>query len=182
MKRFIMLALAALAISAAPATAQFQVYGAGGVASPTGDDMDGVEAGLQLLGGLEYYLTERLALTAEGQWGTHDIEDSDATAKPSALLGGLSLGLGSGEGSLYPWIFAAGGLQTLGVDNDSTDPSDTTFGYQVGAGVGFPLFGQNAGIRAAYQAASFDSDSELGEFDFAIFSVVLGFAFPLGGS
>ena len=185
MKRFLMLALTGLALSAVPATAQIAVYGAGGVASPVGDDMDGIEAGLQLVGGVEYYLSDKLAILAEGQWGTHDVENSDNSVSPSALMGGLSLGLGSGEGSIKPWIFGAAGLQTVSIDTDVADPSDTTFGYQVGAGIGFPLFGQNAGLRASYQAASFDADSEIGgaaDFDFSIFSVVLGFGIPLGGS
>jgi len=179
MKRFLMLALMGLAFSAVPATAQLAVYGAGGVASPTGDDMDGVEAGLQLLGGVEYYLSDKLAIMAEGQWGTHDLEGSDNSVSPTALMGGLSLGLGSEGSALYPWVFAAAGLQGVSIEDG---PDDRTFGYQVGAGVGFQLFGQNAGLRGSYQAASFDADSDLGEFDFAIFSVVLGFAFPLGGS
>lgn len=182
MKRFLMLALMGLAISAAPAVAQVSLYGAGGAAFPTGDDMDGVDSGLQLLGGASFGLSESLAFFAEGQWGTHDIEDSETSVSPMALMGGLSYRLGDPEGSVRPWIFGAAGVQTLSVDDDGTDPSSSTFGYQVGLGIGFDLFGLPSGLRGSYQAASFDADSDIGELDFAIFSVVLGFAIPLGGS
>ena len=97
MKRYVLLGLMGFALSAAPAMAQVSVYGAGGAAMPTGDTPDEVERGLQLLGGLVIDLTDQLGIYGEGQWGTHDLEDSDDTVSPSALMGGLILGLTGDE-------------------------------------------------------------------------------------
>ncbi|HKK92492.1 MAG TPA: outer membrane beta-barrel protein [Longimicrobiales bacterium] len=182
MKRLALLAAFALFLAAAPASAQFAVYGGGGAAIPTGDDLEDVESGLQLLGGFTYDLSEKLSLYGEGQWGTHDIEDSDISVSPSALMAGLLLGLaGDEDAALSPYLFGGLGLQTLSVDDDGSDPSDSAFGYQVGAGVGFDLGSLPTFLEGRYQAASFDADSEVGELDFSIFSIILGFSFDLGG-
>lgn len=183
MNRFALLAVVGLAFSALPATAQISIYGLGGPAIPTGDDLEDVESGLQLTGGATFGLSERLALFAEGQWGTHGIEDSDTKVKPSALMGGLLFRLSSDpDAAISPFFGAGVGIQTVSVDNDTTDPSSSTFGYEVGAGFGFDLVGLPANLMAKYQAASFDADSDIGELDFSIFSILLGFSFPLGGS
>jgi opacity protein-like surface antigen len=182
MKRYLVLGLMGLALSAAPAMAQVSIYGAGGSAIPTGDDLSDVEAGLQFAGGLVLDLNERVGVYGEGQWGTHDIEDSDDSVSPSALMAGLILGLTSNEdAAVSPYVFAGAGVQTLSVDNESDDPKDTAFGWQAGAGIGFDLLGLGSFLEGRYQAASFDSDSDIGEVDFAIFSILFGFSFDLGG-
>lgn len=183
MKRFALLAAFALFLTAVPASAQFAVYGGGGSAIPTGDDLEDVEAGLQLLGGVSYDLSEKLSLYGEGQWGTHDIDGTDdVTVKPSALMAGLLLGLsGDEDAALSPYLFGGLGLQTLSVDDEGSDPSDSTFGYQVGAGLGFDLGSLPAFLEGRFQGASFDADSDVGELDFSIFSIILGFSFDIGG-
>lgn len=183
MKRYVLLGLMGLALSAAPATAQISVYGGGGSAIPTGDDMETVEAGLQLLGGVVVDINDRLGIYGEGQWGTHDIEGTgDVSVDPSALLAGLILGLSSNEDApLSPYVFGGLGVQTLSVDDGDGDPSDSTLGWQIGAGAGFDLGPLPAFLEGRYQAASFDADSDLGDFDFAIFSIILGFSFDLTG-
>ncbi len=183
MKRLVLLATFALFLTAVPASAQFAVYGGGGSAIPTGDDLEDVEAGLQLLGGFTYDLSERLSLYGEGQWGTHDIDGTDdVTVKPSALMAGLLLGLsGDEDAALSPYLFGGLGLQSVKVDADAGDSDDRTFGYQVGAGFGFDLGSLPTFLEGRYQAASFDADSDIGELDFSIFSIILGFSFDIGG-
>jgi hypothetical protein len=182
MKRYLMLGLMGLVLSAMPAVAQVSVYGGGGSAFPTGDDMDGVDAGLQLVGGVVVDLSNRVSLYGEGQWGTHGLEDSDDSAKPSALMAGLLLGLsGDEDAAAQPYVFAGLGLQSISVDDGDGDPSDSTMGWQAGAGVGFDLFGLGSFLEGRYQAASYDPDSEFDELDFAIFSIIFGFSFDLGG-
>ena len=188
MKRYFVLALMGLALSAAPAVAQVSVYGGGGSAIPTGDDMEDVDAGLQLLGGLVLDLTEMVSIYAEGQWGTHDVSvdgATDVSAKPSALMAGLLLGIGGDEGAVSPYLFAGGGLQSLDLEGEeggiTVSVDDRTFGWHVGGGIGFDLGSLPAFLEGRYQAASFDSDSEFDELDFAIFSIIFGFSFDLGG-
>lgn len=182
MKRYVLLGLMGLALAAAPATAQVSVYGGGGSAIPTGDDLENVEAGLQLLGGVVVDVNDRLGIYGEGQWGTHDFENTDVSVNPSALMAGLLLGLaGDEDAALAPYLFGGLGIQTLGIDNDATDPSDSTLGWQLGAGAGFDLGPLPAFLEGRYQAASFDADSDIGELDFSIFSIILGFSFDLTG-
>ncbi|HKK92493.1 MAG TPA: outer membrane beta-barrel protein [Longimicrobiales bacterium] len=187
MKRFALLAALGLFLAAAPASAQLAVYGGGGSAIPTGDDLDAldVEAGLQLLGGFTYDLSERVSVYGEGQWGTHDLENSDITANPSALMGGLLVGLaGSDDAPISPYLFAGAGLQSLSLERDIGDVDDRTFGYQAGAGIGFDLGPLPTFLEGRYQAASFDPGvfgEDIPLEDFSIFSIILGFSFELGG-
>lgn len=185
MKRTLFAMVFCLALTALPASAQVALYGGGGAAFPSGDDLSDVDAGLQLFGGLTLDLNERISVYAEGQWGTHNVDDVDVDkAKPAAIMGGLLFGLTSDEDApVQPYIFGGGGLQSVTVDlatGDSFD--DSTFGWQVGAGIGFALGGLDAFAEGRYQAASYDADSDLGEFDFAIFSLAVGLSFELGGS
>jgi len=179
MNRYLFVALFGLALSAMPATAQISVYGGGGAAMPTGDDLEDVDAGLMLFGGLTFDLSESLALYAEGAWGTHDTTQG-TTVNPSSLMGGLIFGFGSEDAALSPYIFGGAGLQTVGTDAGG-DPSETEFGYQFGAGVGFELFGLGSFLEGRYHAASYDADSDFGELDFALFTIAYGLSFDLGG-
>ncbi len=189
MKRYLVLAFMGLALSAAPAFAQVSVYGGGGSAIGTGEDMEDVDAGLQLLGGLVVDVTDRVGIYAEGQWGRHDVTIegvTDPTATPSALMAGLLLGLSSNEdAAISPYVFGGVGLQSLelegeeGGETESAD--DRTFGWQAGAGFGFDIGSLPAFLEGRYQRASFDEDSEFEELDFAIFSIIFGFSFDFGG-
>ena len=182
MKRFALLAAFALALTATPAAAQISVFGGGGVASPQGDDQDAIDSGLILVGGVTFDLSEMLSLYAEGTWGTHDL--SETTVNPSSLMAGLLYGFGGEDAAISPYVFAGGGLQGLSIDVDS-EPSDRTFGWQAGAGLGFELIGLPAFLEARYHSASFDSDSEVAADadgrDFGLLSFILGFSFDLSG-
>lgn len=192
MKRLALLAAFGLFLVAAPANAQVSVYGGGGPAFPIGDDLDGVDPGIQLLGGITFDLSDRVSLYGEGQWGTHN-DDSvdegvDATVKPSALMAGLLIGLAADEDApISPYIFGGLGLQTVDVEAESqgvgVNIDDTGFGYQVGAGLGFELGSLPMFLEGRYQAASYDDFGEFGEgdLDFSIFSIILGFSFDLSG-
>jgi opacity protein-like surface antigen len=179
MKRFAFLAAFAFALVATPAAAQISVYGGGGVASPQGDDLENVDAGLILVGGVTFDLSEMLSLYAEGAWGTHDSE-GDVTVNPSSLMAGLLYGFGGEDAAISPYVFAGAGLQGVALDV-TTDPSDRTFGWQAGAGLGFELVGLPAFLEGRYHSASFDADSDVGELDFGLLSFILGFSFDLSG-
>lgn len=185
MKRLAFVAALSVALAAAPAAGQVALYGGGGAAFPTGDDLDGVDAGLQLFGGATFDVSEKVSLYAEGQWGTHSLEASDdVTVKPSALMAGLILGLGSDEDApVSPYLFAGGGIQTVNIDPDTGEGADdSTFGFQLGAGLGFDLAGIGAFAEGRYQRASFADDAAvLPDATFAIFSVAVGLSVELGG-
>lgn len=186
MKRFVFVSGLALLFAAAPAAAQVSVYGGGGAAFPSGDDLDGVDSGLQLVGGVVVDVSSMLSIYAEGQWGRHDVEDEGetGTANPSALMAGLLLGFSPANSPIEPYVFAGLGLQSVSLEADESPVSvdDRTFGWQLGAGIGFPLGSLNGFAEGRYQAASFDADSEFGELDFAIFSLIVGLSIDLGGS
>jgi opacity protein-like surface antigen len=178
-----------LFLTAVPVAAQVSVYGGGGPAFPTGEDLEDVDGGVQLLGGLVFDLNERISLYAEGQWGTHDVDlesATDGSVKPSAVMAGLLLGLsGNEDAAVSPYVFGGLGLQSIKLEGTEGSVSlsidDRTFGWQAGAGVGFDLLGLGSFLEGRYQSASFDEDSEFEELDFAIFSIIFGFSFDLGG-
>jgi len=190
MKRFMMLALTGLALSAVPATAQISLYGGGGAAFP-GGDFDDVDSGLQLVGGITFDVSEMLSLYAEGQWGTHDADSepgADVSAKPSALMAGLLVGLtGDEDAAVSPYLFGGIGLQNLEVEGSSGPVSvtvdDRTFAFQLGAGIGFDIGSLPAFLEGRYQAANYDDFGDLGdgEAEFSLFSILFGFSFDLGG-
>jgi opacity protein-like surface antigen len=184
MKRIALATAFCLALVAAPATAQVSVYGGGGAAFPSGDDLSNVDAGLQLLGGVTFDVNERLSIYGEGQWGRHNPETGDGTITPTALMAGLLLGLTADDAApVSPYIFAGGGLQGVDIDDGAGNSvDDRTFGWQAGAGVGFALGGLDAFAEGRYQSAAFDTDSDLSDLDFAIFSIVVGFSIDVGGS
>lgn len=188
MKRLAFATAFCLALVATPASAQFAVYGGGGAAFPMGDDLEDVEAGLQLFGGATFDVSEKLSLYAEGQWGTHGVDGADVTVKPAAIMAGLLFGFLDGEDApLSPYVFAGGGLQSITIDPDTGDSvDDRKFGWQIGAGLGFDLGGIGAFAEGRYQAASFDADSDVAVTadgtDFAIFSLAVGLSFELGGN
>jgi opacity protein-like surface antigen len=185
MKRLTFATAFCLALVATPASAQFAVYGGGGAAFPTGGDLDGVESGVQLFGGATFDITPRLGVYAEGQFGSHGIENSDSKVKPSALMGGLIFDLMSDEDApVSPYVFGGAGLQTVKFDPEQGDAvDDSAFGFQLGAGVGFDLLGLGAFAEGRYQTAAFADDADvLTDATFAIFSVAVGLSFQFGGS
>lgn len=184
MKRLAFFTALSLAFVAVPASAQVNVYGGGGGAFPTGDDMDGVESGLQLFGGAEFDVSEMVSLYVEGQWGTHNLEDvDDVTVSPRALMAGLLLGFGSDGAPVSPYVFGGGGLQSVSIDVDGDSTSDSAFGFQVGGGLNFPLGGVDGFGEVRYQTAGFADDAEvLTDATFAIFSVVVGLSIQVGGN
>lgn len=185
MKRIVFAVAFSLALVAVPAAGQVAVYGGGGAAFPTGDDLDGVDSGLQLFGGATFDVSEKLSVYAEGQWGTHDLEGGGGTAKPAAIMAGLLLGLtGDDDAPVSPYIFGGAGLQSLTIDLDESGSfDDSAFGFQLGAGVGFDLAGIGAFAEGRYQRAAFADDAEvLTDATFALFSVAVGLSVELGGN
>ena len=183
MKRLAFATAFCLALVATPASAQISLYGGGGAAFPMGDDLEVVEGGLQLFGGATFDITSKLGVYAEGQWGTHGIENSDTKVKPSALMGGVIFEFMAGDASpISPYVFGGAGVQTVKFDPDQGDGAkDSAFGFQLGAGVGFDVAGLGAFAEGRYQAAQF-SEGDVGDLDFAIFSLAVGLSFDVGGS
>ena len=185
MKKLALLTGALMVLVALPLNAQSIYVGAGG-AFPTGDDMDGVNAGLQLVGGVTFDVASQLSVYGEGSWGTHGTDFDGIDAKPYALMAGLMLGLtGDEDASLTPYVFGGAGLQWIKLTDGDMDVSDNAFGFQFGAGLGFALGGVDAFAEGRYARAGFDADSDLSdgeEFTFAAFGLVAGLSFNLGGN
>lgn len=183
MKRLAFATAFCLALVALPASGQVALYGGGGPAFPLGDDLDGVDAGLQLFGGATFDVSEKVSLYAEGQWGTHDLEGGGGTVKPAAIMAGLLLGLTDDDDApVSPYIFGGAGLQSVTVDLDTSGSfDDSAFGFQLGAGVGFDLAGIGAFAEGRYQRAGFANDAEvLADQTFSIFTIAVGLSVELG--
>lgn len=189
MKKLAVLTGAVLTLVALPLNAQSVYVGVGG-AFPTGDDMEGVNAGFQLVGGVTVDVASQLSIYGEGSWGTHGTEfdgvDLGVDAKPYALMAGLLLDLMSDEDApATPYVFGGAGLQWIKLTDGDTDISDNAFGFQLGAGVGFNLGPVDGFAEGRYARAGFDADSDLSdgeEFTFAAFGLVAGVSINLGGN
>ena len=182
MKRFAFLTAFCLALMAVPASAQVSLYGGGGGAFPQGDDLDGIDGGLQLFGGADIELNERLSVYVEGQWGTHSTDVDGVDVKPAALMGGLLIGLSSGDGPT-PYIFGGAGLQSVTIEASNVSVDDSAIGIQLGAGVSFPLGSFNGFAEGRFQRAGFADDADvLPDLTFSIISLAVGLSIDLGGS
>lgn len=183
MKKIALFALLGMALTAMPSAAQINVYGGGGPAFPVSDDIkDDVDAGVNLFGGVTFDATSRFSLYAEGSWGRHSLSDVDANVTPTSLMAGGIFGFTDNEdAAVSPYIFGGLGVQTVKVGNDVADISDSTFGYQFGAGLGFGLGGLDAFAEGRYQAASYGEDSDFGDFSFAVVTAAIGLSIALGG-
>ena len=182
MKKFAVLTFATLALVALPLNAQSIFVGAG-AAIPTGDDMDGVSTGFQLVGGATFDVASQLSIYGEGSWGSHGTDFDGVDAKPYAFMAGLLFDLTSDEDApVTPYVYGGAGMQWLKVTDGEDDVSDSTFGFQFGAGLGFALGGLDAWAEGRYARAAFDEDSDFGDFNFANFGITAGLSFNLGGN
>ena len=173
MKRFLSLTIVAFFIAAAPAAAQSIFFGAGPT-FPTSDFGDIADTGWMIFGGGTYDLSEQLSIYGEGFWGQNGVTDSEGDLNPSGIMGGLLYGFSADESApISPYVFGGAGLLTL-----SNGESESGFGFQGGAGLGFDLGGLDAFAEGRYTSGSI----ELGTVDATVgfFAIVVGLSFGFG--
>jgi len=146
------LAAAALMALSVPSAANAQFYISGGATFPTGDFGDYAKTGWQIAGGYLFDIgTAGLSVGIDGFYGENkhkDLEsispglESDGKTNPYGIMGVAVYEFGM-ESSVAPYVF--GGLGWLAhkfsgsIFGESVDETDSGFGYQLGAGVAFPV-------------------------------------------
>jgi len=162
--------------AAQQAQAQTTLYVGGGATFPTSDMGDVTSTGWQIIGGVLFPVgPEGLSIGAEGFYGQNSgKDDSPIKISPYGVMGIASYGF-STSGSVTPYIFGGLGLMVSGVSWDDDlfeSSSESSFGYQLGAGVEFGV-SESTGI--------FVEGKYMGSSDAKFFGLDAGLAFALGG-
>jgi hypothetical protein len=141
MRRFVAAGLtlvAALALTAAPAQAQFFV--GAGLVSPSGDFADGFKAGLGAGAGVVVFKSgdERFKVWAEGFFAKNDL-DTDLIDGSSTMMGAFAtatLDLAAGGGAI-PYLTGGAGYISQKIDVEGEGETEGGLGLFGGAGVSF---------------------------------------------
>jgi opacity protein-like surface antigen len=150
--RILSVAAAALIALSVPSAANAQFYISGGATFPSGDFGDYAKTGWQIAGGYLFDLgTEGLSVGIDGFYGEnkHDVGEetspgleSDSKTNPYGIMGVVLYEFGL-DGSVQPYAF--GGLGWLAhkfsgeIFGEDVSETDSGFGWQLGAGVAFPV-------------------------------------------
>jgi hypothetical protein len=142
MRRFVAAGLtlvAALALTAAPAQAQFFV--GAGLVSPSGDFADGFKAGLGASAGVALFKSgdERFKVWAEGFFAKNDVDSDfiDGSSTMMGAFGSATLDLAAGGGTI-PYIIGGAGYLSQKIDiDDIGDETEGGLGLFGGAGISF---------------------------------------------
>lgn len=179
MKKQWMLVLAAAALLgfAAPSQAQTTLYISGGGSFPTGDFGDYADTGWMVAGGAMFGIgSAGLSAGVDLFYGqnNHSVEEIDLNSKttPYGAMGVLLYSFQTGS-SISPYVFGGAGVLVHRFSADDIgSESDTQFGYQFGAGLGFPI----GGTTELYAEGRY-----MGSADTKYFAALAGLAFFLGG-
>jgi len=148
-------AAVALALTAPAALNAQSLYISGGAGFPTGDFGDAADTGWQIAGGILFadIGTPGLSLGVDGSYGQNSIKDDNpfgldisGNIKTYGIMG-IALYSFANESGVDPYVF--GGAGWLGADGyasvsdgdttGSVSDSESSFGYQLGAGIGFGI-------------------------------------------
>jgi opacity protein-like surface antigen len=174
MKRYACLILAAFFSTAAPAAAQSIFFGVGPT-FPSSDYADYAKTGFMIVGGVTYEIAPNLDVYGEGAWGQNNHDTDGDKTNPSSIMAGLLYGFGGEDAPVSPYVFGGGGMLTHRYSSDEFgSSSDTKFGFQAGAGLGFNLGGFDAFTEGRYTSASFDGSTT------AFLGIVAGLSFNFG--
>lgn len=183
MKRFASLTMAALLFTALPAAGQSIYFGVGPT-FPSSDYSEYAKTGFLVAGGVTYEVASQLSIYGEGFWGQNNHEGSGKTA-PSGLMAGLMYGFGGEDAPISPYVFGGGGLLThRWIPDEGDSESNSGFGFQGGAGIGFDIAGLQAFAEGRYTSGSIDEEISPGvtaSATTAFIGILLGLSFNFGG-
>ncbi len=173
------LVAAALLAFAFPATLGAQsIYVSAGITFPTSDYGDIADTGWMGAGGVLFPVGPAgLAIGAEGFYGQNSsVDELDYLDSPK-LYGGMGIVVYSFQtaGSIEPYVFGGAGLMALRLSGEGESDTESGFGYQFGAGLGFAL-SENVSLygEGRYMGASIN-DGTVG-----LFGIFAGLSFGLG--
>jgi len=173
------LAVVSLALTA-PFAAQAQsLFISAGLASPSGDDLDGVSTGWMAAGGVTFDVgSSGVWAGVDGAYGQNTTDFDGEKVKPYSLMGVLGYSFPT-EGSVSPYVWGGAGLQGVKFSDDGgSSESESGFGWQAGAGLGFGSSDSNVRpyVEGRYHSASIDVDGFDVDLRFfgALFGVTIG--------
>lgn len=185
MKRVAAVTMLVLAFMATPALGQ-SIYVGAGPTFPTSDYGGYADNGFMLAGGVTFEIAGNLDVYGEGFWGQnkHNVqEQGDPKTNPLGFMAGLLYGFGGEDLPVDPYVFGGLGILQHRYSAAGESSSDSAFGFQGGAGVGFDIGGLGAFAEGRYMYASFDAESPGGDSEAtAFYSILVGLSFDLGGS
>ena len=161
--RAIALAALAAALVTAPAAVHAQQspvrFGlAAGATFPTGDYGDAFEWGYHLGASITGKpMLSPVGIRGEVMWNSLNAKD-DVDAKLNVLAGIVNAEIGMSGVSARPYFIGGLGVYRVDIDSDALDavlgPSEaeTKFGFNVGAGIDFPLAGFSAFTEARFHS------------------------------
>ena len=152
----------------------------GGILLPTADYGEYAKVGPMGVAGVALPIGgQKWSLFGEGYWGTnnHDDHEGDKTTLYGGH-GGVTLDLAEeDEAGLY--FFGQFGFMIHDFASDDypeEDGSETGIAFGGGAGYGFPLGSLNGWLEGRYMQGQFDEENT------ALFGIMAGVSFPLGGN
>lgn len=155
-KLFATLTLAALAPSVSRAQAVPIHFSVGaGVAVPTGDFGNGINAGYHLSAALTMRPpTSPLEFQGEGTFNEFNVSDESRLGRDEKVrvwsLGANALYHFNPTTSLVGSLYGIGGLGFYNTHDTFFDESDTNFGWNLGGGYRYPLSGFSVYVEARY--------------------------------
>jgi len=159
------------------AHAQTTIYVSGGGSFPTGDFGDYANTGWMAAGGVIFGIGESgLGVGAELFYGQNNHKDEasfydNEKTSPYGAMAIVDYSFDTG-GNIMPYVFGGAGLLVHRFSADGIDSeSDSKFGYQFGAGLGFGI-GETSQlyVEGRYMGSEYTK----------YFAALAGFAFTLG--
>lgn len=177
------LVAAALLAFAFPATLGAQsIYVSGGVTFPTSDYGDISDTGWMAAGGVLFPVGPAgLSIGAEGFYGQNSAVDegSEIGLDDPKLYGGMGIVVYTFQtrSSIEPYVFGGAGIMALKLGAFGESDTESGFGYQFGAGLGFPLSPKVSLYGEGRYMGGDISDATVG-----LFGIFAGLTFGLGSS
>lgn len=136
MRRILGTTLAAALLCAAPAAAQQPLVTLGGdfTLAFTGDDLEGLDKGLGISGGMLFPMGPISFVGFEGGWSDVSFDDSDASGSLIDIVGVARIGVGYGE-RVRPYVDIRAGYGRLSFEEGVIDGN--VDGPSAGGSVGF---------------------------------------------
>jgi hypothetical protein len=149
----------AASLLAAPLSAQASFMVAGGLTVPVGNTADAVKSGFNVTAGLGIKPPlAPIGLRFEGMWNSMDFKSGVASGATRILGGAANVTL---SGPALPMGYLIGGLGMYNVATPDITGSDavTKFGFNVGAGLNFPLTGISTYAEVRYHRVSTEGEA-----------------------